>query len=146
MENFILENTPTVEATPDYASGDVVGGKQVFTSPLLVGNPGAKLKRIMFADKAAQGFTLTALLFNADLASTITENAALTMAAADAAKLIGIVAMSTQTTVGGQKFVESAALDIPISVSSGLYVVLLSGGAFNFAAADDATLKLFFER
>lgn len=147
MANFILSNTPVIEATPDYTTGDIVGGKLTVADERLKEGSVARLKRIIINDKAAQGITFDVVLFSADPSgTTFTENAAAAIAADDSTKVLDVVSVSTHTVLGAAtKVSTSGALDIPISLAaSTLYFCLIIRGTGNYAAVDDLTVKFVF--
>lgn len=147
MANFIIEKTPVIEATPDYSTGDIIGGKQSAVDARFTGNSVVRLRRVVICDKAAQGISMDVVLFNADPSgTTFTENGAAAIAAADAAKIITAVPVTVHVVTGAaSKVSESAALDIPITLAaSTLYFCAIIRGTGNYAAVDDLTFKLVF--
>ena len=147
MANFILSNTPTIEATPDYSTGDVCGGKQSISDARFTGNSIARLRKIIINDKAAQGINFDIVLFTSDPSNTtFTENAAVAVAATDSTKVLYCIPVTTHTVVGSAtKQSESAGVDLPISLAaSTLYFIAVIRGTGNYAATDDLTFKFVF--
>ncbi len=142
----IITNTPTVEATPDYSDGDVIGGKQTLTAIAREdGGAGAIVWGHVYSlvDIGAS-IPIRVLLFNANpSASTFTENSALSVHANDLAKIIGILDLSQRLDLGTPVVLYAAQpVNIPFECAAAaddLYAVAVAGGTINLGTAADLT-------
>ena len=79
----LVSVTPTVEATPDYASGDVLGGLMSVSAPRYPGGAGI-LHYLSVSIKVDLAPIMNIVLFKSNpSATTFTENGAFSLNAAD---------------------------------------------------------------
>jgi len=108
-------------STAAYASGDALGSKMQLVGALRVAGGSGYLQDLTVALKTA-GLTaaLDAILFRADpAASTVTDNAAAVVAAADLDKVIGVVSFTRISNLGGGTLYEANQLARSIKLSAG---------------------------
>ena len=149
----IIRNVPAVEATPDYASGDLLGGKQELLNAVdRAGDSGRIVGVRVTCNAAIAGVDIDAVFFNADpVNTTFTENGPLAIDADDFGKVIEAVSLSTQidfASNAGHISQPAAAPDIPFVLDGGtsLYCALVVRGAFNLADAADIGLRVAIAR
>lgn len=136
--------------TAAYASGDLVGAKLSLTDP----NSVAPITRgtitgIMIQDLAAQAGDLEVVFFNADPSgTTFTNNAALDIADADLAKVIGSYPVKTDYAFADNSIIMIDPYQLPMPfVLSGttLYAAIIARAARTQATNTDLTLKVYIE-
>lgn len=146
MQSFVSV-TPTIQAAA-YAAGDVIGGKMTFTNLLSPDVPTGELRKVYIYDKAKQGVSLTLVLFSADpSATTFTENAALTLNAADLEKVIAVVPLTTHLALAanGVTYADEIAKSIKVAQSvRTIYGCLLAVGTPTYTSTSDLTVTLGF--
>ena len=124
---------PTVTGT--YASGDNVGGKLTFTNAVGRNGDALLLRNVTLVDLSNQKIVGELLIFDSDpSASTSTDNAAQTIATADASKVIARVTIAAADYVTiDSKGIASLALNPRVlkAANSGrnLYAVFVTTGA-----------------
>lgn len=144
----VISSTPAVQASA-YGDGDVIGGKQeitVFRAP----NRSALLRSIVITSKADLTVNADVVLFSSDpSASTFTENGALSVAAADAPKVIGIFTVSARVDLGtpvvAQLQNQAIAL-IGNGTTKTIWAVIVVRGAYTPGSTSDVTLRLGIEQ
>ncbi len=132
--------TPGASATPDYSSGDVIGG--ILTLTQAVGHVGTGvLKTLVVKDNAAQSQPITFLLFHTIPTGTYTDNAAFAWGSGDFAKCFGRVnvAAADYATVGSKAIavVEVARNLYNLESTRNIYAIAVAGGTINLGAVDD---------
>lgn len=138
--------TPAVSATPDYSSGDSIGG--VMTVAALVGQaavPGT-LSYLSVTSLVSIGADIDLVFFNANPSgSTFTDNAAAVVAAADLAKIIGKVTLPSANWVllSGTQYLQALATSVPISgqAAQSIYVAAIARGAINLGSVADLVFR-----
>ena len=136
---------PAVQAAA-YAAGQCIGGKQTITGFTRVA---AGTGLILTADvflKIANTTAIDILLFHADpTASTLTDKAAVAIAAADFDKLSGVIHITDWTALNacsiGQALSVGLAFKLPAG-SSDLIVAAVARGAITFASTSDFKVAL----
>lgn len=148
----LVEVQPVLTATPDYSSGDSMGtGGALAIAGAVLDDGGLGRVRVINATFAGTTATpgISLVFFNAlPSASTLTDNAALSVHANDRAKVIGSVAMGTFVATGGMSSV-TTAVDIPFRLPAGsttLYVLPIATGTINADAATDLVIRLAIEQ
>lgn len=139
--------TPTVEATPDYSTGDVIGGIMTFAAILRADTKTAYAVSVRLTSKvaAASMAAIDVYIFNANPSgSTVTENAAFGLADADRAKLKGKISVSTWDVVGAAVSTAYAEGRVPITgaAADDIYVVMVARGTINLGSTSDLTVEL----
>lgn len=144
MSKRTVTITPALSASPDYASGDCIG------VPINIGDFDAiegrvvELMSVVVKDLAAQGPTFTMYFFNGQPSGgTYTDNAAVSMNAADFAKFVGSYTVASASyTTATYKFFSAPNIRQRLNVDSALWVVIVAGGAYNAGTAADLTIIL----
>ena len=146
----IVRNTPAVQATPDYSTGDLIGGKQELINAVEESGAAGIIRGITVADAANQKIQIDAIFFNADPSNTtFTENGALAVNAADLDKIIGAVVVGTYFAFNANAFGQpSGAVRIPFVLGGGtsLFLALIARGTINLAATTDLDVRVALER
>jgi hypothetical protein len=140
----LIETTSTVADltlsldTSAYADGDVLAEAQELTNAVRESSGSGVLQSIVVVDKDDQAQALDIVI--ADSSITIgTENTAVSISDADAAKILGIVEVATADYVDlvGSQLATMKGLNIVVeaSGSSSLYVGAISRGAGTYTAS-----------
>ncbi len=142
-----ITNVPTVEITPDYASADVLGGKQELANAVDEARRGGVIRSVLVTDQAGISANVDVLFFAQDPSnSTFTENGAITLDDADLAMLIGVVKLTIHTAYAASSSSQPTAtpVDMPFVLEKGtsLYAVIVARAAFNLVAVGDIMLKV----
>lgn len=132
--------TPAASATPDYSSGDVIGG--ILTLTQAVGHVGTGvLKTLVVRDNANQKQPITFLLFHTLPTGTYTDNAAFSWGASDFAKCFCRVAIgaSDYATIDSKAIgvLEVACNLYNLEATRNIYAIAVAGGTINLGGADD---------
>lgn len=144
--------TPTVEATPDYSAGDVIGGKMTLSNAARDGGDSGAVAwaHVYSLADIGDSIPIRVLLFNADpSSSTFTENGALAVHADDLAKIVGVLDLDQKLDLGTPVMLHTAAgARVPFVLPSGstLYAVAVAGGTINLASAADLTFVFAIEQ
>lgn len=141
--NQTVSAEPVVTVTAGaYSDGDVVGGL-LNLSELAGSGGGGTIRQILLVDDAAQSANIDVYFFDGE-PSTVADNAAFAsaMTAADLAKLVGVVSLSSYTTLNSNTYAVST--DVNLSHGTGeLYAYLvLNGSTPTYAATTDIMLKV----
>jgi hypothetical protein len=133
---------PAVDATPDYADGDVIGGKMTLddASRLTGGSGAIRAAAVYCKSDIAANIPIRVIVFNADpSASTFTENAAPTIHADDLSKIVGVLDLSQRLDLGTPVVLFAATPHVPFKLAAGdsLYAVAVIGGAANLGSTSD---------
>lgn len=158
--SFIFSQTLTyaVQATPDYADGDLVGNLAQVTAAgrIAGGNFAGLLGRLALRTKLSGGITVGIFvhIFRANpSATTFTDNSALTINSADYLHLVktySILSTDWAAPKGASPWYTYECIDpsngrfvLPYNLSSpgSMYAAVEADGAINFAAVDDLTLS-----
>lgn len=112
----VITITPTIQAAA-YASGDVIGGKQELLKAGRDAYASGTIQSITISSEIAFTQELDIFFFNADPTNTtVTENGAVAIAAADAAKLIGCVSLVSSS----DDYADGGTPDVLTKVNIGL--------------------------
>jgi hypothetical protein len=148
--SIVIRPTITVQATPDYADGDAVGG--LVTMSNFVGGAGGAgiLTRFGLRSLISIGVQTFVHIFDSNpTASTFTDNGALSIHANDRAKLLKTIAVAaadwvapkgaspwyTVELIGVGALIPHLYFDLASGKS--LYFALEADGAINFASTGD---------
>jgi len=137
--------TPTVSATPDYASGDAVGGIMTFAGVTRGDGGTAYITAALITCKAANTAQMDLFLFSASpSSSTVTDNAAFALHADDASNLIGVIPVSSWYSGGTPSVGFNDACRVPVQgqAADDIYGVLVARGAVNLASTSDISVFL----
>lgn len=148
--NATVAVTPTVSTSPAYTANDCVGGKQTIAMGRASGL-GGMLTGISMVDKGNQKAALTIVFFNADpTGTTVTDNSAVSIAAADESKIVGWVdiAASDYKTIGSRAYVSKDAINkyMQPSGSANLFALVFTTGTPTYATTSDLTFNYHFLR
>lgn len=138
--------TVTVSTSPAYSVGDCVGGKLTLSSIVRSGSKGL-LVSVLVSDTSNQKAGLELLIFNADPSgSTLTDNTAAVIAAADVSKVIRriSIAASDYVTIDSKAFADIVVSGRELKPASGtdLYAALVTTGTPTYAATTALGLRL----
>lgn len=145
----VISATPTLEATPDYSSGDRMGTVMTLTGAC---NPGraSRLVSVTLVDASAVGEALSILFFKSSPTIASADNAALDMTDANALLCVGHVSIATGDYVATSSNKIACIKDVNLVMESGdggnLYALIRAGATINIAAADDYKLTFAFEQ
>lgn len=150
-ESQFIALAPTVTATA-YASGECIGGKLTLTNALPAESRSGFLTGVSITSLSAINAQMSLILFDSDpTATTITDKAAFTCAAADMPRVIGAVDIPTTAryTLGGNNVVfdvdvQKAVRANTTTLSGTLFGVLIARGAMTFSGVADLTIELKF--
>lgn len=128
------------EATPDYNSGDLCGGKITFANVVRHQNGAGLLKRLNLLSIDSIGVDGVFLIFRSNPSkSTFTENAAFSIHADDLPNLLRAVLVPSdawETLTGTSYYEAEIALNIPFQVDGDdLYGAFIAGGTINLSSA-----------
>lgn len=142
----IVELTPTVEATPDYATGDLIGGKLEFTGAIRrkFTNTGI-IQSVIITDKAKQSINIDVLFFDTDPSNTtFTENGVLVVHDTDLLNLVGVAAVTDWKNFSDNSMGQALNLGIPFKIDTNfsLWAAMVTRGAHNLASTSDLTIRV----
>lgn len=143
---FDVVVAPTVTAGA-YTGGDIMGGLLTFNVSKIAENP-VLITGVQVACKAAVTPNLKLILFSADPSSTTkTDNAAYSLAAADAFKVITVIDLSGETWVdhGTPNTIEKTNLGIVadlVSETGALYALLIDDTGVTLTSTSDIQVRL----
>jgi len=144
----VFKPTVTVSASPDYSSGDCIGGKITLTDIARAAGKGMVLTSVLISDAANQKPEGEILIFDADpSSSTLTDNAAFVLHASDIAKVIArfpVVTADYYTANSGKAIATLNGLNRVLVPASGrtLYMAFVTTTAANLAATTDIGITL----
>lgn len=145
---IVITPTITVSASPDYTSGDSMGGKITLTNVARVTGGLSRLQTITILDNSNQKPAGTLLFFNADpAAATITDNAAFAFST-DAAKVIAThtIAAADYVTIDSKAALCYGNINKLVQpADTSLYVAWVVTTASNLAATTDIQIAFGFE-
>lgn len=143
LGSHLISVTPTISASPDYESGDAIGGLMSVMTPY----PSRPwyLNYVSIASKVDLSVAVSLIIFNGNpSASTFTDNGALSIHANDYDKIQDVVAFAAGDWIdlGTPEVQTIRNLNIPILPTAGIfYAALLSGGAINAGSTSDLTVR-----
>lgn len=135
---WFIEQAVTVEATPDYSAGDLVGGLLTIMESAL----GGLIQSVVITDLAKQNVNKDVVFFDTNPANTtFTENAALAIADADLVDVLGVAAVDTWFSFSDNSVGQALNLAIPF-VNTPLYAAIVERGTANYASTSDLTIRI----
>jgi hypothetical protein len=142
-----LSHTMVVSTSPAYTAGDSVGGKLTFANAARFAAGSFDIGGIVLTDAIAQSAEMDLVLFDSDpSASTLTDNAAVVVAAADLSKICAIVNLNDYKVLGasGKSATYFFGISQPIKLASGtsLYGVLITRSTPTYSGTDNLTLEM----
>lgn len=140
---FDVTQAPTV-TNGAYSAGDIVGGLLTFGSVAQYDGQPLVVTGAQVVCKAAVNPALTLILFNADPDSTTkTDNAAYSLAAADAFKLVAAIPLSSFYDHGTPNSWRSEGLNIVVAPTArALYGLLIDGTGVTLTSTGDIQVRL----
>ena len=143
-----IQIVPTLQTSPDYADGDLMGAVVVLTDFFA----GSKLQTLVSGhvrDLANVGPSFKLMFFKAvPSGGTYTDNSAVVLSAADWTNHIGTLSIASGSfgTVSSTKV--QSLLNQQYKLGAGidsLWVLCVAGGAYNVVGASDLVIDLAFE-
>lgn len=136
--------TPAID-TSIYAAGQVMGGKLTLATAVESAASGGVIGTVTITDKAKQNAAIAVVFFNADpSATTFTNHSALTVNAADQAKIIGHVVLAAAEYLSLSNIAvgthPNAGISFKLPAGTTLYACLISQGTPTYASASDLVL------
>ena len=140
----IITIQPTVEATPDYSAGDLVGGKLTLAGAARVLGGTGTIINLGILSKVDIAVATRVILFKSNpSATTFTENGALSIDAADVDKIFWSIEIAAADFADmGTPEVASKAVNIPFQCLEGsadLYACMQTDGTINLGSTSDLT-------
>lgn len=139
--------TPTISASPDYSSGDNVGGIQSIPLVVRTSSGTATLFEIEIWDKAAQNSAFIIDFWDASPSGTYTDNSA-EVIAGDDGKYLGSVFVSSAdwVTTGAVSRCSIKGIGLLVKPSTGttVYATVLTTSVPNQASTSDLIFKYSF--
>lgn len=140
-----ISQTPTVSASPDYSTGDAIGGLLSFANATdVAAGYGTVISTVVICKESGQTPDIDLFLFG-DSVSAPTDNAAYSPSDADIAKCVGVLQITsgdysslTNNTVG------QTLQELPFKLESGttLYGVMVARSTPNLASTSDITVRI----
>ena len=125
-------------STDQYADGDVLADTQELASAIRLAGGSGVVQSLVVVDKDDQGQALDVYLLDSNV-SIGTENSAVGISDANAAKVLGKIAVAAADfyDMGGVRVASLANLSVVVEVSSGtsLYVAVVSRGTGTYTAS-----------
>jgi hypothetical protein len=145
---IVITPTITVSATPDYTSGDSLGGKITLPNAVRATGGMSKLVSVNIIDSANQKPAGTILFFNADpAAATLTDNTAFALST-DVLKVVAsvVIAAADYVTIDSVAFLTYGNINkIVQAAATSLYAAFVITTASNLAATTDIQIAFGFE-
>lgn len=136
--------TPPVEITPDYSTGDLIGGEIEFASAVPSGE-GVIIQSVIITDLAALSADIDVVFFSEEpTGTTFTENAALDIADADLPKIVGVAKVRTHTAFADNSVSQELNLAIPFypTGTRSLWAVMVARATMNMVSTTDLTIRV----
>lgn len=148
-DGLLITHTPTI-GTGAYGVGDVLGAPAELEAIVINTKDLAILKSLVVLDVADQKQEIDILFFDSDPGNIGADNAALTVSAAQMAKLIGTVKVSAADykSIGARAIAQkNMDLLLPTLVKkTSVWVAYVTRGTPTYGAADGLKFKYIFER
>ena len=149
----VHSSTPTVSVSPNYSSGDAMGGLITFTNfgrrnRLAVEEFGGAgiIQSVVITDLAAQSLNIDVIFFDTNPSNTtVTDNATLDVHDTDLLTILGIVNVTSWADFSDNSVGFESNLGIPFDLGAGnssIYAVMVARGAHNLASTSDLTLRV----
>lgn len=146
----IISVVPTVQAAA-YASGDVLGGEMEIPFALRRGGGSGILQSITIGSKIALTVEMDVIILSESAAAantTVTENGAVAIDAADADLVLGVVNINSTddgyADLGTPDVVTKVNIGLPVftaDASRSLYAIIVPRGAHTPGSTSDLTVK-----
>jgi hypothetical protein len=142
--------TPTISGAPAHSAGDSVGGKLELANAVERARGAGVIRDVTLADSTNAQGAIDVFFFAADpSASTLTDNAAASFAAADLANAIGFVSITSYSSGASRALGRGEAnrpLHFVIPSGTSLYAAMVARGSMTLSPADGLTLRVVIER
>lgn len=146
----VVEITPTVDATPDYVTGDLIGGKLSLENAIERTGAAGIIRDVVIVDNSASGQNIDVVFFDANPSNTtFTENGAFNAAYADALNSVGFVQVTSWASLSDASVGRGEAfrpIHFVLTGGTTLYAAMIARGTINASAASDITLRVVIER
>ncbi len=149
---LIIEQNVTVEASPNYSTGDLVGGLLTLAHPIADGNDGSIyptggiIQSVLITDLAAIVIDKDVVFFDTNPSNTtFTENAALDIADADLLNVIGVAAVDTWFSFNDNACGQALNLALPFvlpAAATALYAAIIERGTANYVGTSDLSIRV----
>ncbi len=149
---LIIEQNVTVEATPDYSTGDLVGGLLTLNHPIADGNDksvyptGGLIHYVLITDLAKLNIDKDVVFFDTNPGdTTFTENSALDINDADLLNVIGVVTVDTWFSFNDNSCGQALNLAIPFvlpAAATALYAAIVERGTANYVGTSDLSIRV----
>jgi hypothetical protein len=140
-----ITNTPTISASPDYSSGDNIGGINTITNAMYANGASGFISELDIWDKAAQAPALIIDIFDTSPSGTYTDNSAEVIAGDHAIWLGSIsVAAGDWATTGAVSRVSLKGINLPVKATGGtrnLLFTVVTTSTPNYASTSDLVFK-----
>ncbi len=149
---LIIEQNVTVEASPNYSAGDLVGGLLTLAHPIADGNnksiypTGGLIHQVLITDLAGVNINKDVVFFDTNpSATTFTENAALDINDTDLLNVIGVATVETWFSFNDNSVGQALNLAIPFvlpAAATALYAAIVERGTANYAGTSDLSIRV----
>ncbi len=135
---WYIEQAVTVQASPNYSAGDLVGGKLELSDRAF----GGLIQSVVITDLAGVNIDKDVVFFDTNPSNTtFTENAALDINDADLVNILGVAAVDTWFSFNDNSVGQALNLAIPF-VNTGLYAAIVERGTANYASTADLSIRV----
>lgn len=141
----VVVTTPTIDTTPDYSAGDLVGDKLTINGIGRIASGSGVIVNVFLTSDVDTTATFDVLFFFDDpTGTTFTDNSALSLAVADLHFLIGAVSLDTIVDMGTPVMIKpSVPVSLPFTCDPGtddIYAAIIARGTYNAAGSADLNL------
>ena len=145
----VIEQDVTVDASPDYSTGDLVGGKLTFDNlgriiPKF--RNGGLIQSVVISDLAGVSITKDVVFFNRDPSNTtFTENAALAINDTDLLNVIGVAQVADWFAFSNNSVGQALNLAIPFVIrdsDASLFAAIVERGTANYVSTADLSIRV----
>ena len=147
----VVSVTPTVQTTPAYASGDVIGGVMTLSGAMRRQGARGILQSIVINSEAALTAELDVIICSEDPSAantTVTENGAIAIDADDADLVLGVVNINSSddgyADLGTPDCITKVNIGLPVEAaddSRDLYAIAVLRGAYTPATTTGVVFK-----
>lgn len=144
----VVSVTPVVEATPDYSTGDVMGGKMTFSEAARNSLGTGYITSVVIKSLSDITVPIDVVFFKADPAdSTFTENSAIALDSADVADVLGVVQVFQWFDLGTPVIgVAECRIPYKLPAGSSIYAVMVPRGTINLGSVSDLIVDIGFDQ
>ncbi len=142
----VVTLTPVISASPNYASGDLLGAKLSFANAVRgSGNHTGLIQAVIITDLEKQSIETDLIFFDTDPSNTtFTDNDALDIDDTDLLTIIGVATVADWSALNDNSVGQALNLAIPFNLGTGttLYGALVTRGAPNHGSTSDITVRV----